>query len=353
MVTVANAMLVPLTVQLRNAGVAFVEFLRQAVTLAGVALLVALGASLTPFFAVQIAVGLIVLAIVPVLVGRSGLVRPRFDRAEQRQLMATALPVAIAFGLGQAYFRLVIVLMSLISSPEQTGYFGGSLRAMDALITFPMLAAGVALPLLAAVRADRERLRYALAGLSEGAAIAGVLVILVMTRAAEPVMAAIGGEAFGPSGAVLRIQVCALLFIALYQIWGVALVALGRQRELILTNGLAILGMACFAGFLVPSLGARGGAIATVLGDALLASLIYWRLHLATGKVTVRRGFPLRVVTAAAVAGAVLLLPALPDLVASALAGALFLGVGWAIGMIPQEVREMAAPLRRATRFGR
>jgi O-antigen/teichoic acid export membrane protein len=353
MVAVANAMLVPLIVELRNAGVAFVEFLRQAVTLAGVALLVALGASLTPFFAVQIAVGLIVLAIVPVLVGRSGLVRPRFDRAEQRQLMATALPVAIALALGQAYFRLVIVLMSLISSPEQTGYFGGSLRAMDALITFPALAAGVALPLLSAVRADRERLRYALAGLSEGAAIAGVLVILVMTRAAEPVMTAIGGEAFGPSGAVLRIQVCALLFIALYQIWGVALVALGRPRELILTNGLAILGMACFASVLVPSLGARGGAIATVLGDALLASLIYWRLHLATGRVTVRRGFPLRLATAAAVAAAALLLTALPDLVASALAGALFLGVGWAIGMIPQEVREIAAPLRRATRFGR
>jgi O-antigen/teichoic acid export membrane protein len=172
-------------------------------------------------------------------------------------------------------------------------------------------------------------------------------------RAAEPVMTVIGGSAFGPSGDVLRIQVCALLFIALYQIWSVALVALGRQRELILANGLAMLGMACFAGVLVPTLEARGGALASVLGDALLASLIYWRLHRTVGRVTVRSGFGLRVLGAAAVGALALLPTALPDLAAAALAGCLFLGVAWVIGAIPQEVRAMAGPLFRATRLGR
>lgn len=345
MVAVANAMLVPLTVELRNGGLAFVDLLRQVVTLAGVALLVALGSHLTPFFAVQIAVGLAVLAVTPALVGRGGLVRPRFDRPEQRNLLWTALPVAAALALGQVYFRLVIVLMSLISSTEQTGYFGGSLRAMEALMTFPALVAGVALPLLAAAaRDDLPRLRYAIEGLSEGAVIVGVLVILVTARAAEPVMVAIGGEAFRPSGAVLRIQVCALLFIALYQIWTVSLIALGRQRQLILTNALAVAGMACFAVLLVPPLGARGGAMASVLGDALLASLIYWRLHLSTGKVTVRLGFLARVAVAAAAATVALLISGLPDLVAAALAGGLFLGVGWSIGMIPAELREVVGP---------
>lgn len=344
-VAVADALLVPLTVQLRNAGLAFVDFLRQAVTLAGVALLVALGAHLTPFFAVQIVVGLAVVAVTPLLVGAGGLMWPRFDRAEQRTLLNRALPVAAALALGQIYFRLVIVLMSLISSAEQTGYFGGSLRAMEALITLPVLVAGVALPLLAAAaRDDLARLRYAVEGLSEGAVIAGVLAILVAMRAAEPVMAAIGGPAFRPSGDVLRIQVGALLFIALYQIWTVALIALGRQRQLIFTNALGLLGVAVFAAVLVPPFGAKGGAAASVLGDALLACLIYWRLHLSTGKVTVRLGFLARVAAAAAVASAALLLPGLPDLVAAALAGALFLGVGWLIGMVPKELREELGP---------
>ncbi|MEX2107854.1 MAG: polysaccharide biosynthesis C-terminal domain-containing protein, partial [Solirubrobacterales bacterium] len=302
LVAIANALLVPLTVELRNGGLAFIDFLRQLVTLAGVALLVALGAQLTPFFAVQIVVGVAVMAVTPLLVGRNGLVRPHFDRAQQRALLGKALPVAAALVLGQIYFRLVIVLMSLISSPEQTGYFGGSLRAMEALIFIPILVAGVALPLLtAAARDDLARLRYAIEGLGEGAVIAGVLAVLVAVRSAEPVMEAIGGTAFGPSGAVLRIQVGALLFIALYQIWTVALIAMGRQRELILANALGLLGVAVFAAALVPPFGAKGGAAASVLGDALLAALIYWRLHRFAGRVRVRLGFLARVAAAAAV----------------------------------------------------
>lgn len=338
-VAIATALLVPLTVQLRNAGVAFVEFLRQVVTLVGVAALVALGASLTPFFAVQILVGVAVFLTTIVLVGRRGLVRPRLDRGPQRTLLRTALPIAAALALGQVYLRLVILLMSLISSAEQTGYFGGSLRSMEAIISIPGIVAGVALPLLAAAaRHDLGRLRYAVEGLGKGAVIAGVLVILLMFRIAEPLMAAIGGEAFRPSGEVLRIQVAALLFIALYQIWSVALIALDRQRQLILTNALALVGVAIFAAALVPPFGAKGGAAASVLGDALLAALIYWRLHLITGRVMVGAGFLARVAIAAAVA-CLPLASGLPDVIAATLSGAIFIAIGWTIGMVPHELR--------------
>jgi O-antigen/teichoic acid export membrane protein len=350
--SIANALLLPLTVQLRNAGLAFVDFLRQALTLAGVAVLVALGARLTPFFALQVVVAVVIVAVIPVLAGPGAFTLPRFDRAEQRAL-TRALPVAAALVLGQVYFRLVIVLMSLISTPRQTGYFGGSLRAMETLVTLPILVAGVALPLLtAAARDDRARLRYAIEGLSEGAVIAGVLVVLVTVRAAEPVMAIIGGPAFRPSGAVLRIQVGALLFIALYQIWTVSLVALGRQRQLIFTNSLALVGVAAFAAVLVPAFGARGGAAASVLGDAVLAALIYWRLRAADVRVTVRLGFLGRVAAAAAVAAAALLIPGLPDFLAAALAGLLFLGVGQLIGMVPDELRDALAARGLLTRRG-
>lgn len=349
--SVGTSMLVPLTVDLRNAGVATVDLLRAFVTLVGVALLVVAGAQLTPFLAIQLAVGLTVLAVVPLLVGRGGLVRPRFDRAEQRGLLHTALPMATALALGQIYFRLVIVLMSLISSAKQVGYFGGSLRAMEALIVLPVLVAAVALPVMTAAAHDNlARLRYAIEGLGEGAIIAGVLIALVTIRAADPVMRVIGGAEFEPAGDVLRIQVVALLFIALYQIWTVALVALGQQRQLILTNALGLVAVAVFAAILVPPLGAKGGAIASVCADAVLAALIYWRLHRSIGKVTVRSGFLGRVGIAALLGAAALLLP-IGDIPAAILAAAVFLGVGIAVGMVPKELRDLLGPgglLRRA-----
>jgi O-antigen/teichoic acid export membrane protein len=341
MMSLANALLLRLTIELRNAGLAFVDFFRQAVTLAGVAVLVALGAHLTPFFAVQILVAAAVIALIPLLAGSGSFLRPRFDRAEQRALLTRALPVAAAIVLGQLYFRLVIVLMSLISSAEQTGYFGGSLRAMETLVNIPILVAGVALPLLAAAaRDDRARLRYAIEGLSEGAIIAGVLIVLVTLRAAQPVMTMIGGSAFRAAGAVLRIQVGALLFIGLYQVWTVSLIALGRQRELILTNALGLIGVAVCAALLVPPFGAQGGAAASVLADALLACLIYWRLRRSIGGVMVGGEFLARVAAAACAGGAVLFIPGLPDFAAAALSGLLFMGAGWLIGMLPAALRD-------------
>lgn len=340
-VAIGDALLLPLTVELRNAGLAVVDFLKQAITLAGVAALVALGAHLTPFFAVLILTGMGVVAVTPLLAGRRAFLTPRLDREDQRMLLRRALPLALALVLGQVYFRLVILFMSIVSGARQTGYFGGSLRAMEALVGIPIVVAGVALPLLAAAaRDDRVRMRYAIEGLSEGALIAGVFVVLVAARGAEPVMRIIGGGEFVPAGAVLRIQVAALLFGALVQIWGVSLVALGRQRELILTNGLGVIGLAIFVAALVPPFGAKGGAAASVLGDALLAGLTYWRLRSCGVSVTVRLGFIARVALAAGAAVVVLLLPWVPSLLAAVVAGGLFLGVGQLIGMVPQELHD-------------
>jgi O-antigen/teichoic acid export membrane protein len=249
--------------------------------------------------------------------------------------------MAVALVLSELYFRLVIVLMSLVSSPRQTGYYGGSLRAMDSLIELPGLLVGVAMPLLAtAGRDDHDRLRYAIRGLNQVAVITSVGVVLVTVRIAVPLMRVIGGHQFGPAGPVLRIQVGALLFIALGQIWSSSLFALGRQRELILTNVLALAAVAVYAGVLVPEFNAQGGAVAGVLGDATLAVLIYWRLRRVTGQVLVAPGFLARVVVAAAVAVVPLLLSGLPNLVAAVLSGIVFIAVGELVGMVPPEVHE-------------
>ena len=78
--------------------------------------------------------------------------------------------------------------------------------------------------------------------------------------------------------------------------------------------------------------------MASVAGDALLASLIYWRLHRATGRVMVRMPFLARVALATAAASVPLVIQGLPDFAAAALSGVVFLTVGQLIGMVPKEV---------------
>ncbi len=93
----------------------------------------------------------------------------------------------------------------------------------------------------------------------------------------------------------------------------------------------------------MPPLGAKGGAIASVSADIVLAGLIYWRLHVSVGRVTVRTSFLVRVAIAAAASGAAMLLP-IGDIPAAIVAAIVFLGVGFAVGMVPKELRDLVGP---------
>jgi O-antigen/teichoic acid export membrane protein len=334
-----DALFLPLVVELRNGRLAVLDLLKQVVTVTGVALLVVAGARLTPFFVVPIVVAVASLVAVPFVAGRRALLVPHFDREVQRRLLYRALPVAVAFVLGQIYFRVVMLVMSLTSTPYQTGLFGGSLRAIESLAMVPVMIAGIVLPLLtAAGRDDHDRLRYALQGLSEVAVITGVGIILISVRAAPWVMSVIGGSQFHAAGAVLRIQVVALTFIALSQIWAAALIALQRQKELIATNGVALVGVGILAAALVPAFGAKGGAVATVAGDALLAGIVLARLYRAAGQVRLHAHTSGRLAIAVACGVVPLTIPTLPDLAAAGLSGAAYVLCAQLIGVLPTEL---------------
>src|SRR5439155_3622530 len=71
-----STLTLPLVVDLRNALMSINEVLKQVILVAAVVVFAAAGASLTPFFAVQIMVGAGALLAVPLLVGRHQLAWP-------------------------------------------------------------------------------------------------------------------------------------------------------------------------------------------------------------------------------------------------------------------------------------
>ena len=76
-----STLMMPLSIELRMGAITLLETLRHALTLVGVAVLVLAGASLLPFFGVQVAVGVVVLLLTPFfVVGVVGM-RPTIDRA--------------------------------------------------------------------------------------------------------------------------------------------------------------------------------------------------------------------------------------------------------------------------------
>ena len=109
------------------------------------------------------------------------------------------------------YFRVLVVLVSLLSTDEQTGIFGTSFRIFELLLGLPALVLSVALPLLSVASAeDDERLRNGLQSMTEASFLIAGLVVVGVWILAKPGILLVGGEQYVSAAPVLRIQALAL-----------------------------------------------------------------------------------------------------------------------------------------------
>jgi O-antigen/teichoic acid export membrane protein len=333
-----STLMMPLSVELRLGAITLLETLRHALTLVGVAALVLAGASLLPFFGVQIAVGASVLLLTPLfVVGVAGM-RPTIERARAWALLRESLPIAVALAMNVVYLRLLVVLVSMQTDERETGLFATSFRIFEVLLGIPTLILAVALPLLAVAGAeDRDRLRYALQRMTETAVAASLLLVLVTFVLAEPAILLLGDEQYRDAAPILRVQVFALLGVFVGQVFTLGLVSLRRQRDVAIANGIALTAVIVLGVVLVRAYAGIGGAIAAVATEALLALLLLGFLARAGDDVVPRLGFLWRPLVAGGAAVLVALLP-VSEWVVAPLAAAAFVAVGFVVGAIPDEV---------------
>jgi len=333
-----STLMMPLSIELRMGAITLIETLRHALTLVGVAVLVLAGASLLPFFGVQVAVGVVALLLTPLLAAGVAGMRPTIDLAAARVLLRESLPIAAALAMNVIYLRLLVILVSVQRDETETGLFATSFRVFEILLGIPTLVLAVALPLLAVAGAeDRDRLRYALQRMTEAAVAVSLLLVLVTALLAEPAIVLLGGEDYRDAAPILRVQAFALLGVFVSQVWTLGLVSLRRQRDVAVANGVALAAVIVLGVVLVRAYAGIGGAVAAIVTETLLALLLLGYLARAGRDVVPRLGFLPRPLSAAAVAALVVFLPVSPW-IAAPLAAAVFLGVGFAVGAIPPEV---------------
>ena len=338
LVNTQATLMMPLAIELRMGAITLIETLRNALTLVGVAVLVLAGASLLPFFGVQVAVGVVLLLLTPFLVAGVVGMRPTIERGTAVALLRESLPLAAALAMNIVYLRLLVILVSVQTGEVETGLFATSFRIFEIMLGIPTLVLAVALPLLAVAGAeDRERLRYALQRMTETAVTASLLLVLVTVVLAEPAILLLGGEQYRDAAPILQVQAFALLGIFLSQVWTLGLISLRRQRDVAVANGIVLALVLVLGAVLVRAYEGLGGAAAAVVTEGALAVLVFWFLARADRSVVPSLGFLPRPLVAGLAGGLVALLPLSPWLVAP-FAAAVFVAVGFAVGAVPPEI---------------
>lgn len=282
LISVQSMLMVPIWVELRILTLTVLEVLRNLLTLVVVAALVAVGAGLLAFFGVQIVAGVMLIPATWLLV-RAGVRATDGVRGETLvRLLRETFPLAVAFAMSVIYFRVLVVLVSLLSSEEQTGIFGTSFRIFELLLGLPALILSVALPLLSvAVDEDDDRLRNGLQSMTEASLLIAALLVVGVAILAEPGIRLIGGEEYIGAAPVLRIQALALIPVFLGQVWQLGLIAGRAQRAMAVANGLALVLVIALGTAFIPRGGATAAAWVAVVAEVALATF----LRIALGRM--------------------------------------------------------------------
>jgi O-antigen/teichoic acid export membrane protein len=338
---------ISLTAQL-DWGVASVfELINAVVVGAGTVLLVLIGAQLFPFFLVSVASSAAALVASAVYLRRNISLLPLFDFPWWRQLVRDTLPFAAAATVGILYPRIGLILVSLISNADQTGYYSTAFKIVEVIGGTSGLIASSAFPLFArAGRDDHERLRYAVGKVADTALIAGVYVTLSLVVAAPFVVEVIGGKSFDPAVPVLRLQAIALLGGFLAATWSYTLLSLRMHGALLRVTLVGLAASIALSAALVPSMGAKGASIASaicefVVAAGYLTALVRRHAHLRPDLRTLPR-----VAVAAAAAVCVLLL-GLSSIVLWAIATAVYVALLLALRAFPPELLHVLPRRRR------
>ena len=146
-----------------------IDFLRALLT---TALLVALvlvdvGGGVIAFLAILAPAGLVALLVTIYVVRDTTVLRPAFHPDRWLPLIRETMVFAVAVAVNLLYFRVTLVIMSLVTTARETGHFAISFRVMEVLIGIPIILAGAAFPIISrSARDDRDRFDSATGRLS-------------------------------------------------------------------------------------------------------------------------------------------------------------------------------------------
>lgn len=337
---------VPLAARLRLGWITALDLLRQALSVTGVVILVLAGAKLLAFLALSVPVAVVVLVATGLLMRNTMPLTPSFQWAEWALLLRAILPFAAAIVIGTIYLRVTVIVMSLLASAVQTGYYATSYTVVSVLIAIPALTVGSTLPVLArAARDDHERLTYGLQRLFEVTAIVGVWLGLALALGAGFVIHVLTNAKSSISVEVLEIQSLALVTQFVASTWQYGLLSLHRHRALLFISIASLAVSVCLTLILVPLLQARGAALAFSGAEIVLAASSFALLKVARRDVRFSLRVPARVVAAAVLAAGVVLVPGLTSLLRALIASVVYFVVLIAMRAIPAELTQ--ALLRR------
>lgn len=201
-----------------------------------------------------------------------------------RQVLTEAWPIGLSVALNLVYFKADTVILSLYRPAADVGIYGATYKVLEILVTLPAMFAGLVMPLITAAFAagNLERFRFVLQRSFDFLALMALPLVAGTFFISQPLMVLIAGAEFSAAGSVLNILVIATGIIFLGSLFGNAVVAVNKQKAIILFY--LLVAVVSLAGYLVfiPRYGYFGAAWMTVVSEGLIMTSCFLVVYRAT-----------------------------------------------------------------------
>ncbi|MBN1596004.1 flippase [candidate division FCPU426 bacterium] len=206
--------------------------------------------------------------------------QPRFEvhTRSWKALLQQALPLALVQWFAIMHSRIDVVMLATLRNQATVGFYNAAYRLMEIFYLWASLYSGVLFPVIAAYfGVQHEKLKFVYEK-----SLKYFIVILLPTALgciafAPDIIRIIYGEKYTASVPVLQILMCILPFLSFNYVHSRYLIAMGRQKTLIIILALGTAANICLNAVFIPYYGALGAAAVTCISEFLL-----FILYLAT-----------------------------------------------------------------------
>lgn len=246
---------------------------------------------------------------------------PRFQTSLWKKLFKAALPLAIVGILGTIYYKIDMVLLSLLpltkilipsishfSNSESVGIYAAAYRILDIVIVFPILFVGLIYPIISKyIKSNFKKTQQVFQKSFNFLAMAGILFSLIGFFLAPQIIDIIGGREFVHSVIILQILSIAFLPHFAGNLVGIALTAAHKQKFLILPFVFFTIFNIVGNLILIPYYSFLGAAVVTMVGQFIICVIFYYLIWKHTKLIPAFGILPKIILAGAVVAGFLIL----------------------------------------------
>jgi O-antigen/teichoic acid export membrane protein len=195
--------------------------------------------------------------------------RPAIDTRYWRRLVGGSVALGLAIAISQIFFRVDTVLLALLRSAEEVGFYGAAYKFVELVVLFPAAAAAsVFPPLMRFVAAGDPRAVVLVQKAFDVLLAASVPLTIVMLAYPEELITLAAGPDFRPGSDALRLLAPYALFAFVNGLFWRVLMATKRDRLLLGTSIFVLVANIALNLIFVPIYGFKAAAAIAVVSEA-------------------------------------------------------------------------------------